>query len=44
MTTELPLVRGVRVGDGAVVRVVEGRPDAVRADHMVTETYLDHDD
>lgn len=44
MTTELPLTRGGRVGDDAVVRVVEGRPDAVRPDSNVVEAYLTHDD
>ena len=44
MTTELPLMRGVRVGDRAVVRVVEGRPDAVRPDPKVVEAYPTHDD
>ena len=38
MTTELPSVREVRVGYGAVVRA-GGRPD-----HKVVEAYPAHDD
>ena len=44
MTTELPPVREIHVGLGAVVRAMEGRPDAVRPDHKVAEAYLAHED